>query len=163
MNAPKKILAPTDLSPLSLDGLRYALEMARSENTEVIVYNVVGYHEAAPYYEVEDAYLYQQLPTTEELVAEHRKRLAKFLEANFAPLAAGVKIRQEVAVGTPYQKIVEMAASEKADMIVLSTHGRTGLLHALIGSVAEKVVRLAACPVLTIRPKKEAGRTQAAA
>jgi nucleotide-binding universal stress UspA family protein len=48
-------------------------------------------------------------------------------------------------------------------MIIMSTHGRTGFIHALIGSVAEKVVRLATCPVLTVRPKEEESRTQAAA
>jgi universal stress protein A len=163
MSTVKVFLAPTDLSPLSLDGVRYALDMGASENAEVIVYNVIGYHEAAPYYEFEDAYISEQLPTVAELVAEHGKRLAKFLQDHFADLLSRVKVRQEVAVGTPYQKIVEKAAAEEVDMIVMSTHGRTGFVHALIGSVAEKVVRLAACPVLTVRPKKEAGVGKAAA
>jgi universal stress protein A len=156
MSKSKIFLAPTDLSPLSVDGVRYALEQALSENAEVVVYNVIGYHEAAPYYEFEDAYVSEQMPTVKELLVEHGKRLAKFLQDHFADLLSQVKLRQEVAVGTPYRKIVEKAASENADMIVMSTHGRTGFVHALIGSVAEKVVRLAACPVLTVRPKKEA-------
>ena len=139
----KKILAPTDLSELSRTGVRYALETASSSGGEVIVYNIVGYHEAVPYYELEDAYLPQQVPTVEEVVDEHRKRLAKFLQENFADLMAKTKVRQEVAIGTPYDKIVEKAATEKVDLIILSTHGRTGVLHALIGSVAEKIVRLA--------------------
>jgi nucleotide-binding universal stress UspA family protein len=56
-----------------------------------------------------------------------------------------------VAVGTPYHKIVEMAAAEKVDLIVMATHGRTGLSHMVMGSVAERVVRTAPCPVLTMR------------
>jgi nucleotide-binding universal stress UspA family protein len=55
-------------------------------------------------------------------------------------------------VGTPYHKIVEVAAAEKVDLIVMATHGRTGLSHLVMGSVAERVVRMAPRPVLTIRP-----------
>jgi nucleotide-binding universal stress UspA family protein len=163
MNKIKKILAPTDLSELSRAGVRYALETAAATGSEVIVYNVVGFHEALPYYEFENAYLADQLPTVEEVLEDHRKYLAKFLQENFADLTAGVKVRLEVAVGTPYQKMVEKAAQENVGLIVMSTHGRTGLFHTLIGSVAEKVVRLAACPVLTVRPEIDAAKTRAAA
>jgi universal stress protein A len=162
MSKSKIFLAPTDLSPLSVDGVSYALGHALSENAEVVVYNVIGYHEAAPYFELDDAYVSEQMPTVEELLVEHGKRLAKFLQDHFDDLLSKVKVRQEVAVGTPYRKIVEKAAAEEVDMIVMSTHGRTGFVHALIGSVAEKVVRLAACPVLTVRPKKEAAVRKAA-
>jgi nucleotide-binding universal stress UspA family protein len=90
----KKILAPTDLSELSRAGLRYALELGKSEGAEVLVYNVVG-------------------PSQERL------------------------------------------DRHKADLIVMSTHGSTGLSHAQIGSVTEKVVRTAICPVLSIHPTEE--------
>ncbi len=163
MNKIKKILAPTDLSDLSRAGVRFALETAATMGSEVIVYNVVGFYEALPYYEFEDAYVAAQVPTVEEVIEEHRKYLAGFLGKYFADVAAPAQVRLEVAVGTPYQKIVEKAAQENVDLIVMSTHGRTGLLHTLIGSVAEKVVRLAACPVLTVRPEKDAAKTRAAA
>ena len=58
-------------------------------------------------------------------------------------------------MGPADEKIIEAAKDKDADMIVMATHGRTGLSHALMGSVAEKVVRQAPCPVLTIRPKAE--------
>jgi Universal stress protein family len=64
-------------------------------------------------------------------------------------------VRHDVGFGVPYEKIVEKAAEENADLIVMSTHGWSGLFHALIGSVTEKVVRLASCPVLSIRPLEE--------
>jgi nucleotide-binding universal stress UspA family protein len=159
----KKILAPTDFSELSRAGVRYALERAASMGAEVIVYNVVGYQEAGRYYQFDVGYVAEETLAVEELVEEHRRHLAEFLRKSFPDLLAKVNIRQEVEVGTPYQKIVEKAASENVDMIVISTHGRTGFLHALIGSVAERVVRLATCPVLTVRPKKEESRAQAAA
>jgi nucleotide-binding universal stress UspA family protein len=57
-----------------------------------------------------------------------------------------------VAVGTPYYKIIEVANAKKVDLIVMATHGRTGLSHLVMGSVAERVLRMAPCPVLTIRP-----------
>ena len=59
----------------------------------------------------------------------------------------------EVAVGHPADTIVRVAQERGADLIVMGTHGRTGLQHVLLGSVAEKVVRLAPCPVLTVRDK----------
>ena len=59
----------------------------------------------------------------------------------------------EIAAGHPAEAIVRVAQERKADLIVMGTHGRTGLQHVLLGSVAEKVVRLAPCPVLTVRYK----------
>jgi nucleotide-binding universal stress UspA family protein len=159
----KKIIAPTDLSDLSRAGVRYALETAALTGAEVVVYNVVGYNEAAPYYDVEYGYVGAYMPAIEDIVEEHRRHLAKFVRDNFACLSANVRVTEVVEVGTPYDKIVEKARAENADMIVLSTHGRTGLLHVLIGSVAERVVRMAECPVLTVRPFKAVTAVTAAA
>ena len=63
-----------------------------------------------------------------------------------------VEVARRVVVGIPYRKIVEVAEEEKSDLIVMTTHGRTGLSHLVMGSVTEKIVRTAPCPVLTIRP-----------
>ena len=65
---------------------------------------------------------------------------------------AEVTVVRRVVVGIPYRRIVEVAADEKVDLIVMATHGRTGFSHLFMGSVAEKVVRTAPCPILTIRP-----------
>lgn len=159
----KKILAPTDLSDLSRAGVRYALEAAALTGAEVVVYNVVGYNEAALYYDVEYSYVGAYTPAVEEIVEEHRRHLAKFVRDNFADLTKKVRVTEIVEVGTTYDKIVEKARAENADMIVLSTHGRTGLMHVLIGSVAERVVRMADCPVVTVRPFKTAAAVAAAA
>jgi nucleotide-binding universal stress UspA family protein len=157
----KKILAPTDLSELSRPGVRYALETAALAGAEVIIYNVVGYHEATPYYDIDYDYLNEQV-SLQQVVEEHRRQLSKFLRENFSDLMNRVTIREIVEVGTPYEKIIKRAADEQCDIIVLSTHGRTGLRHVLIGSVAEKVVRLAECPVLTVHPCETAARKAAA-
>jgi nucleotide-binding universal stress UspA family protein len=163
MKKVKKILAPTDLSDLSRAGVRYALETAAFTGAEVVVYNVVGYSEAAPYYDVEYSYVGAYMPAVEDVVEEHRRHLAKFLHDNFADLTAKVRVTEVVEVGTPYDKIVEKAHADGADMIILSTHGRTGLFHVLIGSVAERVVRMSDCPVLTVRPFKTMTTVAAAA
>lgn len=157
-----KILAPTDLSAASLGGLRYALDKAVAADAEVIVYNVIGTYEVAPYYALEDSYMPDDFPSVTELVTERKKEVTAFLQNYLSAFAAKARLRVEIGVGVPYQKIIEKAAEESVDMIVMSTHGRTGFVHALIGSVAEKVVRLASCPVLTVRPVK-AGSARAAA
>src|ERR1051326_525061 len=162
MKTVKKILAPTDLSELSCAGVRCALERGAATGAEVIVYNVVGYAEISPYLGLEDRYLSDMKPIEDGVLENHRKKLADFLREDFTDLIASVTIRQEIDIGTPYQKIVDKAASENVDTIILSTHGRTGLVHAFLGSVAEKVVRLANCPVLTVRPSQKDMQAQAA-
>jgi nucleotide-binding universal stress UspA family protein len=155
----KKILAPTDLSDLSQTGVRHALEMASSlGGAEVIVYHVVGYEEASPHDEIFHAESFSSW-----LLEDRKKFLAELLRDNCGALISKVKIQQQVEVGNPPQKIVEKAVKEGVDMIVMCTHGRTGLLHMLIGSVTEKVVRWAPCPVLSIPPPKELGLAKAAA
>jgi universal stress protein A len=66
--------------------------------------------------------------------------------------AAHVDVTRLVDIGVPYQRILETAKAEPVDLIVRATHGRTGLSHLVLGSIAERVARLAPCPVLTIRP-----------
>jgi nucleotide-binding universal stress UspA family protein len=158
----RKILAPTDLSELSLAGIRYAFELAAETAGEVIVFHVIGYQEAGPVLNgMEYGYAMAQSSMIEDLVDDHRKQLDEFLGKHL-PVSLKIKLRQDVVVGAPYEKIIEKAAAENVDAIVISTHGRTGLVHALLGSVAEKVVRLAKCPVLTVRPTMEKAEQAAA-
>ena len=164
MKQTKKILAPTDLSELSQAGVRMALEMAADRGAEIVVYNVLGYEETTVPAGIEEWGPAQEaIPRIEEIVEERKVELRKYLEGNFAALLSKAKVRCEVGVGVAYQRIVEKAAAEGVDFIVMSTHGRTGFLHVLIGSVTEKVVRMAACPVLSVRPAKEAMPAKAAA
>jgi nucleotide-binding universal stress UspA family protein len=97
------------------------------------------------------------------LVPRQKQRLFEFIKENCADLLGKVDVQQTVDLGVPYKKIVEHAEKEGADLIVLSTHGRTGLDQFMLGSVAQRVVARAPCPVLSIRPterrrvKKAAG------
>lgn len=85
----------------------------------------------------------------DEAEIRSKKELEKVIASDFEPLPA----RGETAVGAPAPEIVAKARELEADLIVMSTHGRTGLGHAFLGSVAERVVRGAPCSVLTIRPE----------
>ncbi len=153
MDAINKILAPTDLSDASKLGVRYALEMAASVNAEVHAYHVAPYESefAYPLGLGEAATAYVPGPKFEEYMRQQRQALDGFINANFADLLPGLKVSMATDVGTAHEQIVEKAEQEKFDLIVMSTHGRTGLGHILIGSVTEHVVRQAKCPVLSIR------------
>ena len=92
---------------------------------------------------------------TENLIEESRDALSHFLQDNLGDLLPLVEVRTKVEIGLPYKNIVERARDDGADLIVMSTHGRTGFSHVLLGSITEKVVRTAPCPVVSIRPEKE--------
>ena len=142
-----KIIAPTDLSKLSRAALHYAMDMALSQNAEVLVYHVIS--EDGDWFDKDDA-----LNPANALVPKQRQRLAEFVKENCAEYLGKVKHLEVVEVGVPYKEIVRKAEEEKADLIVMSTHGRTGLEQVMLGSVTAKVVARASCPVLSIRPAK---------
>jgi universal stress protein A len=148
MNRIKKILAPTDLSALSRSGLRYALELAQATGAQIIVYYVVCVDEFTRY-----EHLHVRPLLLDNLLVRYQARLDEFLDKNFAAILPQVEIRKEVELGIPEDNIVAKASDEAVDLIVISTHGRTGLSHLFTGSVTENVVRRAPCPVLSIRPE----------
>jgi len=136
----RRILAPTDFSDSSLAGFDYAVQVARDFKAELQLVHVINPH------------LY---PFGDQYVALDPVQLtgkaADAAENQMRSMAAEAKVRYSVRViqGSPAIQI-RNAANEEADLIVISTHGRTGLAHMLIGSVAEHVVRYAHCPVLVI-------------
>jgi nucleotide-binding universal stress UspA family protein len=143
----RKILAPTDLSKLSRPALRYALELALERSVPVIAYNVIS--EDSEWIGSDDRH-----NPANALLPQQKERLHTFMMENFADLMDKVEVIEVVEAGVPYNKIVEKAHNEQADLIVMSTHGRTGFEQILLGSVTAKVVARASCPVLSIRPVK---------
>ena len=141
-----RILAPTDFSDLSKQGLKSALELAQSFGAKLVLIHVVE----PPPYPVEGL-IPSPLGATllDDLERQASQELARMLVDT---QWSAVDVERRVVVGIPYRKIVEVAEEEKADLLVVTTHGRTGLVHLVMGSVAEKIVRTAPCPVLTIRP-----------
>jgi nucleotide-binding universal stress UspA family protein len=142
----RHILAPTDFSEYSKKAVASALEWAKKFGAKLTLLHVV---ELPPY--PVDGYVPPNLSPTfwEDLERQASVELAQVVpEAE----AAGIEVSRVVAVGTPYRTIIETAEATQADLIVMATAGRTGFSHLVLGSIAERVVRTASCPVLTIRP-----------
>ena len=140
METVKKILAPTDLSELSCIGLRHALEMGRLRSAEVIVYYVIDLADHWTKREHSGPF--------REMLECHKQSLDEFLRQKFPEEMNLTEVRQVVEFGGAVDNIIEKAEAERVDRIVMSTHGRTGIDHLLIGSVSEKVIARASCPVL---------------
>lgn len=159
MDQIRKILAPTDLSELSQVGVRYAINLAKAIEAEVTVYHVVDYDTLTRYGQRSAASSSFQ-PPDPHFLERYQNALSGFLMNHVSDLIPSVKMRQKVELGTPDKSIVQLARSEEYDLIVMSTHGKTGL-RMTVGSVTEKVVQTGPCPVLSIRPQ-EAQKTTAA-
>lgn len=143
----RRILAPSDFSEHSLPPVRYAAELADKFGAELILLHVV-----------QDLALV--LPDAVMPTAVASPDIGAMLDAGKNGLAALVERlglarlnpRCEVRVGSPSGEVATAARDLKADLICIGTHGRTGLSHLLLGSVAESIIRYAPCPVLTVRP-----------
>jgi universal stress protein A len=140
----RQILAPTDFSDFSTHAIECAYELARKFGAKLLLLHVVE----LPVFPIEGYVPQHVVPLIEDLKRQWSLELEGIL-----PAAQGitVEITRRVVTGTPYRKIVEIAEAENVDLIVMATRGRTGLSHLVMGSVAERVVRTASCPVLTIR------------
>jgi nucleotide-binding universal stress UspA family protein len=132
----KTILAPTDFSELSAEGLRYASQLAKDTGAALVILNVAVVDES------------NTVSKTE--MERHRARLDEFVAGQIPIGEAKQKIRKIVVAGQPYGAILDCAGNEGADLIVMSSHGRTGLSRMLIGSVTDKILRGSSCPVLVV-------------
>jgi len=151
----KHILLPTDFSSNAKSAQDYACEFADQFGARLHVLNVV--QDAALILPETGMFLTLPVPSVQEIVQAAEISLQTVLDPAWA---ATHDVCQHVAVGTPYVEIVRYADEHHIDLIILGTHGRTGLQHVLMGSVAERVLRQANCPVLTIRSaKQEDGNT----
>jgi nucleotide-binding universal stress UspA family protein len=140
-----RILVPVDFSDNSRQALRFALALARDFNSEITLLHVVHRYPPIP----------EMAPVDVESLQDARQALNK-LHAEFSGL---VRSKISLRIGNAASEIAQAARDLGSDLIVISTHGRTGLAHVLMGSTAEMVVRLAPCPVITLRNSaKEFGR-----
>ena len=161
------ILVPVDFSMYSSDALRYAVGIAERFASSIIVLHVIPRETTT--HAVYQHLGYQDLPgmsldpvrpqsapagapnVAEDVVADLREQAYTALQAFLPTQMAHHAMELRVLVGHPFERILETAVHEKVALIVLGTHGRTGLAHLIMGSVAERVVRLAPCPVLTVQ------------
>ncbi|HYE29991.1 MAG TPA: universal stress protein [Methylomirabilota bacterium] len=142
----KRILVPVDFSGCSKRAVQYAIAFARQFNADVLLLHVVQLDYAA----IEMSPL--DITAVERQIHESvRQRLTKFIEGLDV---SHVSVEQRVLCGNVKKQILNEAQAYKPDLIIVGTHGETGLRHALLGSVAESVVRHANCPALTVRERE---------
>jgi nucleotide-binding universal stress UspA family protein len=142
------ILHPSDFSRASSAAFAKAVEMAKTNRAELLVVHVLtpvipmvgdGYVSPKVYEEIEATARLQAQTQLDRLLAQARK--------------AGVRVKGLLMEGVPHEQITRAARSRRADLVVIGTHGRTGLAKFFLGSVAGRVVSTASCPVLTVRGK----------
>ncbi len=145
-----KILCPTDFSDLSLKALQYARAFATTFGAQVHCLHVV-----------DEAYLHWNaigpegapiVPAVDDLTSLARTHMQRFADEHLIGLKYAPILK--VVAGRPDLEIVQYALESTIDLIVIGTHGRGGLAHALLGSTAEKVVQKSGCPVLVVREQE---------
>lgn len=149
----RRILVATDFSPASAPAVAEALRLARESKAEIVLVHA---------YEPPGAASFAGYIPSANLYDEIEQALSTGAQQGLEPLAEearrqGVRATARVLRGSPSYAIVEAAAADRADLIVVGTHGRGGLPRLLLGSVAQKVIASAPCPVMTVPPPKVAG------
>jgi len=140
-----RIIVPTDFSSCSEEAWRLAQRLAGMSGAELVLTHVLT-----------EAPLFREGPFIMPKVREVFEAARSFADAALQEWVAkaraeGLSARAALRTGVAYQEIVTLAVDERADLIVIGTHGRGGIDRALLGSVADRVIRLAPCPVLTVR------------
>lgn len=140
----KKLLCPVDFSSCSIHALSYAVDLAMREQALLCLLHVIDTHTNG----VRDI-----LKQIDSLLDDAKVDNIKIRLMNLVPgnIRANIPIETLVIKGIPFVEILRVARDNQTDLIVMGTHGRTGLKHILIGSVAERVIQKATCPVLSIR------------
>lgn len=157
----KRILCPVDMSPFSQGAIKLGVKLAQNSNATLYLLHVID----NPFDELYLSSITQADPALLDLYRDEPAKRAQIMNATLEHSQVLLKqfchewveqlpkVRYLVANGNPFEKILDAAKDHRIDLIVLATHGRTGVKRLLIGNVAEKVVRHAPCPVLTLKPR----------
>ncbi|MGQ3685374.1 MAG: universal stress protein [Candidatus Loosdrechtia sp.] len=140
----KKILCPVDFSVCSAYALNYAIDFSMKEQALLYLLYVVEMHAD------DTGFIIKQTDISEN---SNKTATIKARLMNLVPgkIRSAINLETMVVQGIPFIEIIKVARNHQVDLIVLGTHGRTGLRHILIGSVAERVIQKAPCPVLSIK------------
>ena len=150
MSTFKRILVPVDFSEHSRKAVQVAAELARTAGASVTLLHAY----VIPAYPLPEGFVFASAQAVAELMQKSQDALT---ELKRVALDAGApQVELVLAEGPAFAEIIRAATEKHHDLIVMGTHGRTGLAHAFLGSVAEKVVRRAPCAVLTVRLPKHA-------
>jgi nucleotide-binding universal stress UspA family protein len=145
----ERILHPTDFSEPSHDALEYAKALCERFDAELHALHVLPNPAAVPV--MPGSFVPPQLTESQQACRQEAAKLLASLVPN--EWQERHRVQRVTRQGSPFLGIIEYAREADIDLIVLGTHGRSGLAQMLLGSVAEKVVRKAPCPVLTVRPQ----------
>ena len=151
----KTILVPVDFGESSGEALRYALALARAFDAHVVLMHAID----MPFYAYPS---YPLLPMGDAAAAMERAALTGLDAELTRATQSWTKVTSMLRRGTPWREIIEVAEQKQVDLIVMGTHGHHGLSHALLGSVAERVIRASSVPVLTIRAASTGAPARAA-
>jgi nucleotide-binding universal stress UspA family protein len=144
----QRILVPIDFSAYSKEALKYAIPFARKFKAEVLLLHVVE----PAIYPADFNFGQVGIPAIEdELRSKANEELQKLVEQEVKRRARSSVL---IKVGKPFLEIITTAREERIDLIIMATHGHSGIEHILFGSTAERVVRKAHCPVLTVRTRE---------
>ncbi len=143
-----RILVPLDFSRHADPILEWALHLAQEHRSKIVLLHV--YHLPVEFQQLEGAYLPADFWTN--VKQEAGQQLERHAEQ---ARARGIEVEAVVREGYPATVIVDEIENLNIDLVVIGTHGRTGLKHLLLGSIAERVVQHAPCPVLTVKPVPE--------
>jgi nucleotide-binding universal stress UspA family protein len=141
------ILVPTDFSPRSCEAFSWAATLAKQFDAKILIVHVISEEQADKMVSVPGN------PWERVLEKGHNKMVEDFNSCLVSEFGAEQDKETLVAVGQAHTRIVDIAKERNASVIVMTTHGRTGLAHFVMGSVAEKVMRSAPCPVFSVKPR----------
>jgi len=144
----KRILCPTDFSEASAEAFPYAIELGRPHGAEIFFIHVVHVLPPPP---ADYGFPSEIVEFAAALRKDAEKRIDRFLSER---VPSGVRYHTLMSQGHAADEILDAAEKHRIDLITIATHGHTGLRHLVFGSVAEKVVRMATIPVLTVRRKE---------
>jgi nucleotide-binding universal stress UspA family protein len=147
----RRVLVPTDLSPESQQAFPVAREVARDASARLVLVHVLPAEPETPWEHPPYPDLGVPVVPAAEYLGRMRAEVTRRLDALAAAWFPETPCEVQVRVGDPAHELVRAAAEEGADVIVLATHGWTGWRKLLFGSVAERVLREAACPVLVVK------------
>jgi nucleotide-binding universal stress UspA family protein len=145
----KKIVCPTDFSDPSYEGLKVAREFAEHFSAELILVHILFPGPIVPGVAEPGFHIPAALKAMQETAEKRLEDLSR------QQMLENISVRTLVITGKPAYEIVNLADEENADIIAIATHGESGWQKFLFGSVTEKVIRMASCPVLTIRQPQE--------
>lgn len=142
----KKILCPIDHSDCSKEALKYAVSFAMKDEAELYLLHVIDVRT------FDESFNMTSKPLPDDETIKQLKE--KLLECVPEEIRSDMRIEPIVVQGVPFSEIISIAKEKEISVVVMGTHGRTGIAHIMLGSVSEKVVRKAPCPVLTVRQSK---------